>query len=83
MRHPLYDLLRRLDEGRFFYILERDRRDSITITVSFVGERTEVDVFKDGHMEVSRFLGTEDILGEHDYIYELIDKKIFEDKAWE
>jgi hypothetical protein len=31
--------------------------------MTFVGERVEVDVFDDGHMEVSRFKGNEDVVG--------------------
>jgi len=53
------------------------------VRISLVGERIEVDVFEDGHMEVSRFLGTEDILGGQELIYDIIDKTIFEDKAYE
>ncbi len=37
-----------------------------------VGERVEVDVFEDGHMEVSRFPGSEDIVGDEDLVRRLI-----------
>jgi hypothetical protein len=37
-----------------------------------VGERTEIDVFEDGHMEVSRFPGTEDVLGGAELVWQLI-----------
>ena len=63
MSHPLYDLLKRLDEARLHYTLSKNREDAVLVEVSIVGERVEVDVFEDGHMEVSCFLGTEDILG--------------------
>lgn len=31
------------------------------ITVTVVGERIEIDVFEDGHIEYSRFRGNEDV----------------------
>jgi hypothetical protein len=40
--------------------------------VTFIGERVEIDVFEDGHMEVSRFPGSEDIVGGENFILELI-----------
>lgn len=70
--HPLYDLLRRLDVGRHHYTLSRHRPDSVLVTVTFVGERAEIDVFEDGHMEVSRFLGTEDIVGDAEVVWQLL-----------
>ncbi|MDO8717281.1 MAG: hypothetical protein Q7J73_10840 [Dehalococcoidales bacterium] len=83
MNHPLYELLEKLDEAHFSFILSRDRPDTITVEIYFVGERVEVDVFDDGHMEVSRFLGTEDVLGGQELIYDILDKMKFENKAWE
>jgi hypothetical protein len=70
--HPLFELLQRLDTGRHHYTLSRHRPDCILVTVTFVGERVEIDVFEDGHMELSRFLGTEDILGGAEVIWQLI-----------
>ena len=43
------------------------------ITATFVGERTEIDVFEDGHIEVSRFLGTEDVLGGAELVTRLLE----------
>ncbi len=82
MSHSLYELLDKLDEAHYSYTLSRDRPDTIQVTIFFVGERIEVDVFDDGHMEVSRFLGTEDILGGRELIYDILSKRKFEDKAW-
>ena len=42
-------------------LLERDQPDTIMITVSLVGERVEVDVFEDEHIEISRFRGDESV----------------------
>jgi len=73
--HPLFELLQRLDAGRHHYSISRHRPDSVLITATFVGERTEIDVFDDGHMEVSRFLGTEDVLGDAELVWQLLDNK--------
>jgi hypothetical protein len=83
MSHSLFELLKRLDEAKDHYVLSRNRDDTVTVTITFVGERVEVDVFDDGHMEVSRFLGTEDILGGQELIYDIIGKDTFENKAYE
>lgn len=83
MSHSLFDLLMSLDEAKYSYTLSRDRDDAILITISFVGERVEVYVFEDGHMEVSRFLGTEDVLGGKDLIYQIIGNNQFENRAYE
>ncbi len=70
--YSLFQLLQRLDAGRYHYTLSRHRPDSVLVTVTFVGERTEIDVFEDGHMEVSRFLGTENVLGGAELVWQLI-----------
>jgi len=83
MSHPLYKLLSRLDKARYHYTLSKHRPDTILVTVTFVGERVEIDVFDDGHMEVSRFFGKEDILGGKELIYDLIEQRLAEDKTYE
>jgi hypothetical protein len=83
MNHPLYELLSRLDQARYYYSLSRHRYDTVLITVTFVGERVEIDVFDDGHMEGSRFPGTEAVVGGEELIYKLIDQNEKEDNAEE
>ncbi|KUY74062.1 hypothetical protein [Burkholderia sp. RF4-BP95] len=63
MTHPIFDLLTKLDVARVSYALSRHRSDSVLVSVTVVGQRIEIDVFEDGHMEVSRFVGNEDIEG--------------------
>jgi len=77
MNHPLYDLLRRLKEDKLYFTMSRHRDDTILITVTLVGERIEIDVFDDGHMEVSRFKGDEDVLGDSDLVYQILDEEKF------
>ena len=80
MTYPLYALLKKLDSAHIHYTLSRHRSDTVLVSITFVGERVEVDAFDDGHMEVSRFLGSEDILGGEGLIHELIDKSLDKDK---
>lgn len=74
MSHPLYDLLRKLEEANIHFTLGRHREDTVLVSITFVGERVEVDVFQDGHMEVSRFSGSEDIIGGEELVERLIDE---------
>ena len=83
MSHPLYELLQELDKARLSYTISRHRDNTVCVNLSFVGERVEIDVFDDGHMEVSRFLGTEDILGGKELISQLIQNSLIEDKLYE
>jgi len=72
MNHPLYTLLGELDEASIHYSIARYRPDTICVTLTLVGERVEVDVFSDGHMEVSRFSGDEGIVGDESFVRKLI-----------
>ena len=72
MTHPLYALLSELEAAKVFFVLSRHRPDSVLVAIAFVGERVEVDVFDDGHMEVSRFRGNEDVVGGEELVRELI-----------
>jgi hypothetical protein len=74
--HALYQLLDRLDSARLHYTLSRHRPDTILVTVTFVGERTEIDVFEDGRMEVSRFPGSESIVGDQELVWQLIGREV-------
>ena len=72
MSHPLYALLSALEDAKIYFTLHRHRPDTVLVTMTLVGERVEVDVFEDGHMEVSRFSGNEDIVGDIDLVYSLV-----------
>lgn len=60
----IFEVLRRLDEAKVHYFIGRYRSDTIDVTATVVGERVEITVFEDNHIEVSRFFGNEDILDE-------------------
>jgi hypothetical protein len=74
MNHPLFHLLRTLDVSGYHYVLSRNRPDTVTVLVTFVNERVEIEIFEDGHMEVSRFPGSEDIVGGAELIFDLLKK---------
>jgi hypothetical protein len=75
MSHPLYSLLTALEAANIHFTLQRHRSDTVLVTLTLVGERVEIDVFDDGHMEVSRFVGKEDIVGDEQFVIELIREK--------
>jgi hypothetical protein len=72
MSHALFKLLQDLDEASIYYRLARDRPGSVRVDLTLVGERVEVDVFEDGHMEVSRFFGSEAVVGDAQLMAQLI-----------
>ena len=72
MSHTLYRILRSLDEQRLWHRIERHREDCLTIAVTAVGERLEIDVFEDGHVEFSRFRGDEGVESDADRLDQII-----------
>ena len=76
MSHPLFNLLQKLESVGIFFTLGRHRPDTVLVTLTLVGERVEIDVFEDGHMEVSRFVGNESIVGDQALVSELIEREI-------
>ncbi|NEH46020.1 hypothetical protein [Rhizobium leguminosarum] len=60
----VFEVLKRLDDAKIHYFIGRYRPDTIDITATIVGERVEISVFDDDHIEISRFVGNEDVLGE-------------------
>jgi hypothetical protein len=74
MSHPLFELLRKIDAhfNPAAFSLSRQRNDAVMITLSLVGERLEIEVFEDGHVEYSRFTGDESVLGDLELLDQLI-----------
>jgi len=72
--HPLYELLSRLEQDRIHFTLGRYRSNTVQVTLTLVGERVEIDVFDDGHMDVSRFKGSEAVLGGEELVQEILRK---------
>ena len=76
MSHPLYELLATVERAKLHFTIGRHRPDTILVTLTLVGERVEIDVFEDGHMEVSRFKGHEDILGGEELVRRIIEEEL-------
>lgn len=55
--NALFDLLDRLDAEKIHYVLSRNRPNTVLVSITVVGMRVEVDVFRDGHIEVCTFRG--------------------------
>jgi hypothetical protein len=61
--NSLFDILDRLDTENIYYTLSRNRPDTVLISVTLVGMRIEIDVFRDAHVEVCVFYGSEGEVG--------------------
>ncbi len=61
MSSTLFATMRLLDELGLHFFIERTRPDTIRLSVTLVGERLEIDIFEDGHLEFSRFRGDESV----------------------
>lgn len=72
MSHPLYEVLQKLEAAHLHFLLGRFRPDSVTVIVTVVGERVELDVFDDGHLEASRFRGDESVLDGRKVLEEIL-----------
>ncbi|MFC3146227.1 hypothetical protein [Piscinibacterium candidicorallinum] len=68
----MYALLARLEANGIHFTIGRHRPDTVMLTLTLVGERVEIDVFEDGRMEVSRFTGNEDVVGDASLVDELV-----------
>ena len=73
MAHRLYTLLTDLDEARIHYTLARTRADTVRVNVTVVGARVEIDVFEDGHLELSEFRGSENVIDDAEFLTSLIE----------
>jgi hypothetical protein len=63
MSSAVFKTIRALEAAHLHFFIERMRPDTITLTVTLVGERIEIDIFEDEHLEISRFRGDESIEG--------------------
>lgn len=59
----VFDTIRLLEKAHIHFSITRGRPDALTFLASIVGERIEIDVFEDDHIEITRFRSNEDIEG--------------------
>jgi len=66
MSSTLFATMRLLDKLGLHFFIERTRPDTVRLSVTLVGERLEIDVFEDDHLEFSRFRGNESVESGYD-----------------
>ena len=72
MSSAVFDTIRLIEAAGLHFVIERTRPDAISLRVTMVGERVEIDVFEDDHLEISRFHGDERIEGGKDLLLKLL-----------
>ena len=64
MTSSLFKVFAMLETHSVHYTIERTRPDTVRVNATLVGERLEIEVFEDDHVEISRFRGNEDVEGD-------------------
>ena len=59
MSHTLYEVLSMLDQAKLHYSLGRFLPDAVTIQLTIVGARYEINVHESGEILTSKFSGDE------------------------
>ena len=72
MSSALFDTIRMLEEAHLRFRIERTRPDSVRLCVTLVGERVEIDVFADDHLEIPRFRGDESVEGGKELLTQIL-----------
>ncbi len=52
-RNAVFDTMRLLEKGHIAFHILRNRHDALTFVAAVVGERIEIDVFEDDHVDLS------------------------------
>ena len=74
----VFDTIRLLEKAHICFDIRRLRPDTLTITASIVGERIEIDIFEDDHIEISRFRGDESVEGGRELLLEIVTAELRE-----
>jgi hypothetical protein len=72
MSSAVFETIRLLESSGLHFFIERSPPDSIRLTVTTVGERIEISVFEDDHLEISRFHGDETVEGGKELLLRLL-----------
>ena len=67
-----------MERAHIGFDIKRTRPDSLTVTAAIVGERIEIDIFEDDHIEISRFRGDEEIEGGRDLLLQIVTAELRE-----
>jgi hypothetical protein len=72
MSSAVFETMRLLEAAGFHFYIERTRPDTIRLSVTMGGERLEIDIFEDDHLEISRFRGDEGVEGGKELLLQLL-----------
>ena len=72
MSSAVFSTIRMLEAARLHYFIERSRPDSLRLSVTMVGQRVEIEIFEDDHIEISRFFGDEKVEGGAELLKQLL-----------
>jgi hypothetical protein len=73
MSSAVFETIRMLETAGLHFYIERTRPDSIRLCVTMVGERLEIEIFEDDHLEISRFRGDEAVEGGKEALRRLLE----------
>ena len=76
--NAVFDTIRLLEKAHLHFYVMRSRPDSLTFVAAIVGERIEIDVFEDDHIEISRFRGDESIEGGRKLLLQIVTEELKE-----
>lgn len=77
-QNAVFDTIRLLEKAHIHFYIRRDRPDALTFVAAIVGERVEIDVFEDNHIEISRFRGDESIEGGRELLLQIVTAELTE-----
>jgi len=59
-----FEIIARLNAARIFHTISSIREGALLIDAALPGERWEIEVFEDGHVEIERYCSTGEIADE-------------------
>ncbi|SFK52866.1 hypothetical protein [Methylocapsa palsarum] len=75
MSSAIFDTIKALEAANVHFFIERTRPDTVRLSATFVGERVEIDIFEDNHLEISRFRGDESIEGGKELLMRILENE--------
>ena len=76
--NAVFDTIQLLESAHITFDIKRMRPDALTVIAAIVGERIEIDVFEDNHIEISRFRGDESVEGGRQLLLDIVKAELTE-----
>lgn len=73
MSSAIFSTIKAIEDANLHFYIERTRPDTVRLSVTLVGERIEIDIFEDDHLEISRFHGDESIEGGKELLAQILE----------